>query len=113
MTNPAETLLHHLKANHIKFVEVIVTIDALYQYTPTTFKNGTAFNEANQNQGSAKVFYFAKLHQLSASDTLLLFAEHYQSVLDNPEGDDHQNIRQFMNHGWGGIEFKNVPLKIK
>ncbi|MBU2268584.1 MAG: HopJ type III effector protein, partial [Bacteroidetes bacterium] len=39
--------------------------------------------------------------------------EHYQSVLVNQEGTDHQNIRQFMIHGWDGIEFKDSVLKPK
>jgi hypothetical protein len=66
-----------------------------------------------QNQGSAKVFAFAKLNGLSAEDTLWLFAEHYHSVLADPTGIDHQNIRQFIVHGWPGIEFKGEALVAK
>nr|MBC7613859.1 HopJ type III effector protein [Pseudopedobacter sp.] len=113
MKNPAEKLLKDLKSNHLKFAAIIETIEASCQYNATAFKNGAAFNEIDQNQGSAKVFYFAQLNNLSKEDALLLFAEHYQSVLDTPEGTDHQNIRQFMIHGWDGIEFKNVAFKAK
>ena len=67
-------------------------------------------NAADQNQGSAKVFAFAKLNELSKEDTLKLFAEHYQSVLDTPEGEDHQNIRQFILNGWDGVYFEGEVL---
>jgi hypothetical protein len=47
---------------------------------------------------------------LDKADTLALFAEHYQSVLDNLDGTDHQNIRQFMAHGWDGVIFEGQAL---
>jgi HopJ type III effector protein. len=37
---------------------------------------------------------------------LSLFAEHYAAVLATPEATDHQNIRQFMQNGWDGIDLK-------
>jgi len=107
------TLLENLKAKTISFVDVIAAIDSLYHHTPTAFKNGDVDNQANQNQGSAKVFSFAKLSQLSQQDTLLLFAEHYDSVLNTPADNDHQNIRQFMQHGWDGVKFENLALSLK
>jgi hypothetical protein len=94
-------------------MEVIAFIEAHYQHTPTAFKNGTAHNEATQNQGSAKVFAFAQLNKLNKEDTLYLFAEHYQSVLATPDGTDHQNIRQFMINGWQGIAFEGQALSPK
>jgi hypothetical protein len=103
-------LLQRLKANEINFTAVLEFIEKDYQHQPTAFKNGVVYNEATQNQGSAKVFAFAQLHQLSAADTLNLFAEHYQSVLADPEGTNHQNIRQFMVHGWSGIKFEGQAL---
>jgi hypothetical protein len=111
--NPTEILINNLKASTVKFVDVIATIDALYEYTPTAFKNGAAFNDLSQNQGSAKVFSFAQLNNLPKQDTLLLFVEHYQAVLANPEGNDHQNIRQFIENGWEGIQFEGVALQKK
>jgi hypothetical protein len=102
-------LLTRLKTNTILFNDVISFIDQHYEHCPTAFKNGAVFNEATQNQGSAKVFSFARLNQLGKEDTLLLFAEHYQSVLNTPDGADHQNIRQFMQHGWAGIRFEGEP----
>lgn len=108
-----EQLIKKLKDNSLTFKEVIEFIETHYQHQPTAFKNGEAYNEASQNQGSAKVFAFAQLNGFSAEDTLYLFAEHYQSVLGNPDGTDHQNIRQFMAHGWPGIVFEGEALQAK
>jgi hypothetical protein len=107
----SKELLERVKNTDILFSEVLSFIDSNYEYSPSAFKNGDQYNEATQNQGSAKVLYFAHLNQLNKEDTLSLFAEHYQNVLENPASDNHQNIRQFMQHGWDGVEFKTVTLK--
>ncbi|WP_246858999.1 HopJ type III effector protein [Chitinophaga sp. XS-30] len=57
-------LLKQLKENSLPFKEVIGFIETYYQHQPTAFKNGEAYNEASQNQGSAKVFAFARLNDL-------------------------------------------------
>ena len=106
-------LLNSVKQHKIKFTDVIAFIENYYSCSPAAFKNGEVYNEASQNQGSAKVFSFARLHGLSEEDTLHLFAEHYQSVRDTPEGDDHQNIRQFMANGWAGVKFEGEVLSAK
>lgn len=106
-------LLKKLKDDSLPFKEVIEFIETYYVHQPTAFKNGALHNEITQNQGSAKVFTFAQLNKLDKGDTLYLFAEHYQSVLSNPDGADHQNIRQFMIHGWAGIVFEGQALRAK
>ena len=113
MKEQLSTLLKKLKQDSLPFKEVIAFIEAHYQHMPTAFKNGAVYNEATQNQGSAKVFAFAQLNKLTKEDTLYLFAEHYRSVLDNPDAADHQNIRQFMIHGWPGVVFEGQALKQK
>ena len=110
MQEQISTLLEDLKQQKIKFADVLAFIESRYTHIPTAFKNGETYNEATKNQGSAKVFTFAQLNRLTASDTLLLFAEHYQDVLNTPEATDHQNIRQFMVNGWAGILFEGVAL---
>jgi len=98
----------------IHFKEVIAYIDDHYNFTPTKFKNGNTANEADQNNGSCKVFSFAKLNDLSKQDTLNLFGEFYrEDVLKNPDGSDHQNIRNFMEFGWDGISFESEALTKK
>lgn len=113
MKEQVMTLIKQLKNNTRSFKEVIEFIETSYQHQPTAFKNGDAYNESAQNQGSAKVFAFAQLNNLDKEDTLYLFAEHYQAVLNTPDGTDHQNIRQFMIHGWQGIAFEGQALVAK
>lgn len=113
MKEQLTVLLAKLKSNSASFKEVIQFIETFYDHRPTAFKNGQLHNEATQNQGSAKVFTFAQLNKLDEANTLQLFAEHYQSVLKNPDGTDHQNIRQFMIHGWAGIVFEGLALIAK
>ena len=98
----------------IQFKEVIAYIDENYHFTPTQFTNGNTVNEADQNNGSCKVFSFAKLNHLSKEEVLNLFGEFYrEDVLKNPEGTDHQNIRNFMTFGWDGISFEGEALTKK
>ncbi|MBS7334555.1 HopJ type III effector protein [Faecalibacter bovis] len=109
----AQEILKQLAEGSAVFNDVIAFIESKYTHTPTAFKNGVQENAADQNQGSAKVLAFGKLENLSVEDTLKLFAEHYQSVLDTPEGTDHQNIRQFMANGWDGVVFEGEALTAK
>lgn len=113
MKQQLNDLLENLKQQQAKFTDVIAFIESYYEHIPAAFKNGEAYNEATQNQGSAKVFAFAQFNKLSEKDTLLLFAEHYQAVLATPQATDHQNIRQFMANGWEGVVFESAALKEK
>ncbi|MCG9677263.1 HopJ type III effector protein [Vibrio sp. Isolate24] len=95
----------------IEFEHTMAVIDAHYVFTPTAFTNGESENEANQNNGSCKIFAFAKLNQLSEQATLACFGRFYrEDVLQNPDGHDHANIRNFMNSGWRGIKFESEAL---
>lgn len=104
-----ETIQH--SPQNISFQEVIAFIDSHYDFTPTRFTNGKTVNEAGQNNGSCKIFFFAKLQGLTKEQTLALFGDYYRKdVLENPEGLDHQNIRNFIQFGWEGIRFEEVAL---
>jgi len=108
-------LLQHLKTSPetIDFKEVIAYIDEYYNFAPTKFTNGNTVNEAGENDGSCKIFSFAKLNKLSKEQTLALFGDFYRTdVLKNPEGSDHQNIRNFQQFGWNGISFEGEALKV-
>ena len=109
----AQALLEQLKNGQAKFADVISYIEQHYTHTPTAFQNGAQHNASTENQGSAKVFSFAQLNGLNPEDTLALFAEHYAAVLATPESTDHQNIRQFMQHGGQGIKFEGQALAAK
>lgn len=103
-----------LEKNAVDFKEVMQVIDSEYNFTPTRFKNGSQINEANTNNGSCKIFAFGKLNGLSEQATLNAFGSFYTvDVLEHPENDDHQNIRNFMQHGWSGITFDQEALAIK
>jgi len=98
----------------IAFDDTITLIDSLYDFTPTAFRNGSLLNEAGQNNGSCKIFSFAQTHGLSQMQTLHCFGDYYRKdVLGNPQGNDHQNIRNFMNSGWAGITFSTAALSPK
>jgi hypothetical protein len=98
----------------ITFNATIAIIDAHYDFTPSAFSNGELQNEAGQNNGSCKVFSFAKLHKLSPQQTLHCFGAYYRDdVLKHPQGTDHQNIRNFIKSGWDGIVFQGSALMPK
>lgn len=95
----------------ITFVDTISVIDANYTFTETAFRNGELQNEASQNSGSCKLFSFAQLHELTKEQTLQCFGDYYRiDVLQNPIANNHQNIRNFMQFGWEGIEFSERAL---
>ncbi|MFN3849225.1 MAG: HopJ type III effector protein [Spirosomataceae bacterium] len=110
-----ENLLEKINNNpsEIEFTEVIATIDANYDFTPTAFQNGETRNEAGQNNGSCKLFSFAKIQGLDQNQTLACFGGYYKDVLNTPDATDHQNIRNFMKFGWGGIKFEGQALTQK
>lgn len=98
----------------IMFQDVMTVISNHYDYTPSTFTNGDVTNAAGTNEGSCKIFAFAKLNKLDQASTLALFGEFYRNdVLGHPQGSDHANIRNFMIHGWEGIQFESVAITEK
>lgn len=110
-----QELLEKIKSESqsLQFTEIIAFVDENYDFTPTKFTNGETTNEAGQNSGSCKLFSFAKMHGLTESETLACFGEYYRNdVLENPNGTDHQNIRNFMKFGWEGVKFEGEALGI-
>ena len=111
MTLSAFLEMLQFNPTNVSFAETIAVIDANYQFTPTAFSNGNQRNKAGENNGSCKIFAFAKVHQLTELQTLACFGSYYfEDVLKNPAGTDHQNIRNFMKFGWDGIRFENEVL---
>jgi hypothetical protein len=95
----------------VEFSEVITVISENYYYQPCKFNNGELVNEAGTNEGSCKIFAFAQLHHLSEQATLACFGQYYrEDVLQNPQGNDHGNIRNFIKQGWQGITFESDVL---
>jgi hypothetical protein len=104
----------NLNPGNIQFTDSIAVIDENYAFTPTAFQNGLLKNEAGQNSGSCKLFSFAQLHKLTEVQTLVCFGDYYRiDVLQHPDAQDHQNIRNFMQFGWSGIAFDGNALSKK
>ena len=98
----------------LSFNDTMSVIDAHYEFTPTSFQNGNLINEQGKNSGSCKLFAFAQLQGLTQQQTLACFGDYYRNdVLKHSAGNDHQNIRNFMQTAWGGIKFNDKPLKPK
>lgn len=98
----------------IEFSETMQIVDKFYDFTPTAFKNGTLENAEGQNSGSCKLFAFAKTQAFTKEETLACFGQFYfDEVLSDPDGNGHQNIRNFMKTGFDGLIFEKNPLKEK
>jgi len=98
----------------IAFDDTIKVIEQHYDFTPTPFSNGTVENNAGENSGSCKIFAFAVEQGLDKNETLACFGDYYfEEVLNDPNGKGHQNIRNFMETGFGGLDFKGLPLTEK
>ena len=97
----------------ILFEQVMALIDDHYDFTPTAFSNGSQQNGVGENSGSCKVFSFALMQQLNEEQTLSLFGQYYRDVKNTPEKQDHQNIRQFMQHGFVKLTFEGQALSVK
>lgn len=93
-----------------QFQQTLDFIAAHYAYIPSAFANGTLHSLAGQNEGSCKLLGLAQLEGLSLEETLLAFGEHYRSVLNSPDGDDHGNIRALIRNGLAGVSFDSPPL---
>ena len=110
-------MLEQIKNNpkDVSFEEVMSVIGENYDYQPVAFTNGIegdqVINKAGDNEGSCRIFAFAKLNNLDESETLACFGTYYRNdVLKNEEGTDHSNIRTFIRHGWAGIHFDEPAL---
>ncbi|RTZ67610.1 MAG: type III effector [Aquificaceae bacterium] len=98
----------------IEFADTMAVIENNYDFTETAFSNGDLYNAAGENSGSCKLFSFATLQHLDTEQALACFGAYYRDdVLLQPEGNNHQNIRHFMDTGWGGIKFEGNALALR
>lgn len=99
------------QAELIDFAETMAVIDNNYEFIPAKFTNNGTVNEENQNNGSCKIFAFGLINSLTKQELLACFGSYYrEDVLQHPENDDHQNIRNFIKSGWDGIHFSSAAL---
>ena len=91
-----------MDADSLKFEEVMDIIETHYEVGLIEFKNGDIVNKPGENEGSAKLLSYAALSEFDKDTTLKLWGQYYREVLADPDGDSHQNIRNFMKTGWEG-----------
>ena len=91
-----------MDADDLKFEEVMEIIDTHFESGLIEFKNGDIVNKPGENEGSAKLLSYAALSDFDKDTTLKLWGQYYREVLADPDGDSHQNIRNFMKTGWDG-----------
>lgn len=103
----------NLRDGKPQFSETLAFIASAYDYQPSRFSNGSVENAAGENEGSCKTLGLAVLEGFTTEEALLAFGEHYQSVLENPSGTDHRNIRALMDTGLAGVRFDLQPLRRK
>ncbi|WP_028486591.1 HopJ type III effector protein [Thiomicrorhabdus chilensis] len=106
-----DSLIKALNQGPVDFKIVMQVIENEYEFSPVRFVNGDTVNEANTNNGSCKIFAFAKMHGLTEQATLNAFGDYYtKDVLQHPEKEDHLNIRNFIRSGWKGVQFEGEAL---
>ena len=116
MSTTLENFIERIRAGQpVEFEETLDLIARQYVYMPARFLNGLGedvlVNEPGQNEGSCKIFSFARLQGLTEQETLVLFGRYYRNdVLEHPEASDHKNIRNFIQYGWQGICFETEAL---
>ena len=103
------------KGERVAFTDTMRIIEEHYEYRPVLFTNGPdgdrIVNPAGTNEGSCKIFAFAKLQELTEAETLALFGDYYRhDVIEHPDGDSHANIRTFIRYGWEEIRFSDAAL---
>lgn len=95
----------------VKFADTMAIIEENCEYLPNAFSVGALSSKAGENEGSNKIFSFARLVGLAGEpieETLAMFGEYYfKDVLGSPDGSDHGNIRGAMKAGWSGVRFPN------
>lgn len=108
-----ELFLEQLTQQDFQFETTLSFIEQYYLFTPSAFNNGGVLNNAEQNQGSCKVFALAQLLNLSKDQALSCFGQHYRDVLATPEVDNHHNLRRVLKEGLDNITFSQFPLQDK
>jgi len=99
--------------NKIDFDTIQNKITSILNTVPTRFVNNGVENAERENEGSLRILSIALLFQLTDDNALRLFWEHWESVQENPEGNDHQNIRQLNEYWLWGVKIHWLPFSEK
>ncbi len=60
--------------------------------------DGGPKNRVEDNTETLIIFWYATVQNLTVAETLPLFGEHFEAVVQNTEGTDYPNIRALMKH---------------
>lgn len=108
------SFIEALRAETNSFQQTMDFIEANFEFTPVAFTVGEQQNELGTNQGSAKIFSLGKALTLTEAEVLQCFGDFYRKdVLEHPDAQDHQNIRNFIKHGWAGVSIDASALTSK
>lgn len=113
VTDAIRIHLASIEAGRSDFEDSLELIERYFDYTPAGFSNGPLHNSAEENQGSSKLFALGRFCNLTEAQTLSCFGRHYRQVLEDPAGNSHGNIRQFIATGWSGIRFDREALRLR
>ncbi|MEK1906509.1 MAG: HopJ type III effector protein [Pseudomonas sp.] len=111
--NQLQDFRARLHSDSFLFAETLAFVAAHYDYQPSAFSNGNVENASGQNEGSCKTLGLALLEGFSLEEALRAFGEHYRSVLADPDGSDHGNIRALQDTGLTGVRFAQPSLARK
>lgn len=109
-----DSFIQALRSETNTFQQTMDFIEANYAFSPVAFTVGEQENELGTNQGSAKIFSLGKALSLNEAEVLQCFGDFYRKdVLEHPDAQDHQNIRNFIKHGWAGVSIDDSALTSK
>lgn len=113
-THALTDFLQRIEQPQHSFSQSLAFIDTWLTFTPSNFSNNGMVNTDTENHGSAKIFAFALLFELTKHQALLCFGEHYRNLAHTPV-DSHLNIRMLTkaDSSLANISFAQFPLQIR
>lgn len=94
------------------FGNTIQAIDSILETEPVDFVNGEVPNTSGENLWSLKVLAFGKMMWFHTQEVLSMFWEYYREVIDNPDGNSHQNIRALQKTGIECVDISENPFSL-
>ena len=98
---------------YLRLSAILAVIRMFYLIEPQEFEVGSYHNALGDNLDTLAIIGYAEVHHLTDSETLAMFCEAYTEVLNSPDGDNHPNIRAFMDVGHKGFRLKFFPLQLR
>ncbi len=77
----------------------VTSILSVWNLIPQGFVVGSQANKPEENESTLVILGFSLMHKLPLEKILPMFAEAYEEVLADPDGDSHLNIRALISFG--------------